>query len=83
MLLKGGSIFDFQSGEKLPGIAVTAVVGGEHLKCHGLSKTAWSADTEKLLFCTQIFIGILEQPRFIHINFGLNRIRKIGVLGFR
>ena len=71
--LKRFVIFNLKTCEKLPGIAATAVIGGQHFKRHGLSETPGSGDTNILIVCIHHFICTRNQIRLVHIYLGANR----------
>ena len=50
------------------GVAAFGVVGGYHIGCHGLSKTAWTGDATIAVPSIYPVIKNLDQHRFIYIE---------------
>ena len=71
--------FYLKSCKQFPGITAPAIIGSQHLKRHGLSKTPGPADTDILFFCAQQRIRTPNQIRLIHIDFRTNRFPKSSV----
>ena len=59
------------------GVAAFGVVGGYHIGCHGLSKTAWTGDATIAVPSIYPVIKNLDQHRFIYIEIIVNIFCKV------
>ena len=68
MLCIGRVLFDLQTVKKGVAVLPVRIIGGQHIKSHGLSESSRAAHAQIFLLCADQPVDNGDQHALIHIN---------------